>query len=208
MRIRTIAAIPAVLFSTAGIGQAITAMPAAPVVGTAMIVTPPSPSILRAGTQVSLRTSEPLTTNGKKLRVGQRFQLEVAESVTLNGHTVIPIGSPATGEVTDVRNKGMWGKSGRINARILFVRANGRQIRLTGGIDDKGVTGTGAVVASAVLLPLVGFFTTGTSAKIPLGAPVTAFLDEDLTIAFADAAPVQPAMVVPVAVAPIAIAPK
>lgn len=208
MHIRTMATISAALFSTAGIGQELTAIPAAPapqvaaptipVVGTAMIVSSPNPSILRAGTEVALKTSEPLTTKEKKLRVGQRFQMEIAESVMLNGQTVIPVGSPAIGEITDVRNKGMWGKSGRINARALYVRVNGRQIRLTGQIDDKGVTGTAGVVASIALIPLAGFFTTGTSANIPTGSPMKAFLDEDLTIAFAEAAPVQPMLVVPV----------
>lgn len=90
-------------------------------------------NILRSGTRVALKTSEPLTTEGKKLRVGQRLQLEVADAVMLHDQIVIPVGSPATGEITDVRNKGMWGKSGRINARVLFVRVNGRQIRLSGG---------------------------------------------------------------------------
>jgi hypothetical protein len=158
---------------------------AAPVAPTATIITPVAPNILRAGLPILLKTSEPLTTEGKKLRVGQRMQLEVAEAVVLNGQTVIPVGSPATGEITDVRNKGMWGKSGRINARVLFVRANGRQIRLTGQFDDKGVTGTAGVVAAIAFVPVAGFFTTGTSAKIPLGAPVKAFLDEDLEIALA-----------------------
>ena len=54
---------------------------------------------------------------------------------------VIPAGSPATGEVTDVRRKGMWGKSGRITARVLNVRVGDRLIRLTGTFDDKGVLG-------------------------------------------------------------------
>jgi hypothetical protein len=169
----------------------------------AVIVAPSTPGVLRAGTRVPLRMAEELTTQGKKLRVGQRFQMEVAESVVLGGHTVIPAGSPATGEVTDVRNKGMWGKSGRINARALYVRVDGRQIRLTGQLDDKGVTGTAGVVAAIAFIPVAGFFTTGTSAKIPLGAPVGAFLDEDLTIAFAQA-PAPVPIVVPVA-APVAV---
>jgi hypothetical protein len=160
-------------------------------------VSAPAGNVLRSGTQISLKTSEPLTTEGKKLRVGQRIQLETAEAVTLNGQIVIPAGSPAIGEVTDVRNKGMWGKSGRINARVLSVRANGTQIRLTGQFDDKGVTGTAGVVAAIAFVPIAGFITTGTSARIPLGAPVTAFLDEDITVAFAPAA--APTTVVPVA---------
>ncbi len=140
-------------------------------------------NVLRAGTPIALRMREGLTTKGKDLRVGYRFQMEVAEPVTVNGIMVIPAGSPATGEVTDVRNKGMWGKSGKINARAIFVRANGRQIRLTGQTDDKGVTGTAAVVGAVALLPVAGFFMTGTSAEIPVGAPVNAFIDEDVPFA-------------------------
>jgi hypothetical protein len=199
--------------STSALAQSPTTAPAAtiaPSQQTAVIVGDPAPNVLRAGTKVLLKMSEPLTTEGKKLRVGQRFQLEVAEPVTINDQVVIPAGSPAIGEVTDVRNKGMWGKSGRINARVLSVRANGRQIRMTGAVDDKGVTGTAGVVAAIAFVPVAGFFTTGTSARIPLGAPVTGFLDEDLTVAFAPAAAPQP-MVIPAAApaaAPVAAQPN
>ena len=164
--------------------------------GQAVIVGGGPSNVLRAGVTVPLKMSEGLTTEGKKLRVGQRFQLEVASDVTLNGNIVIPAGSPAIGEVTDVRNKGMWGKSGRIGARVLHVRANGRQIRLTGVVDDKGVTGTAGVVGAIALVPIAGFVVTGTSARIPVNAPVTAFLDEDLVVEFAPAA-APAAMVVP-----------
>jgi hypothetical protein len=67
-------------------------------------------------------------------------------------------------------------------------------IRLTGNFDEHGSTGTAGVVASIALVPLAGFFTTGTSAKIPVGSGVRAFLDEDLTIAM-------PAVALPPAVA-------
>ncbi len=145
--------------------------------------------------------SEVLSTKGKKLKVGQRFQLETAENVTIDGNVVIPAGSPAVGEITEVRNKGMWGKSGRINARVLYVRANGRQIRMTGSLDDKGTTGTAGVVGAAALLPIAGFFMTGTSAEIPLGAPVNAFVDEDISVAVVPAsAPMIVAPAAPVAV--------
>lgn len=146
----------------------------------AVIAPAEATSTLRAGLPIALKTSEPLTTEGKKLRVGQRVQMELAEDITANGVVVFPAGSPATGEITDVRNKGMWGKSGRINARVLFMRVDGRQVRLTGQFDDKGVTGTAGVVAAIAIVPVAGFFTTGTSAKIPLGSPVKAFLDEDV----------------------------
>lgn len=147
-------------------------------------------AVLRTGTEVPLRLSEELTTQGKKLRVGQRFRLETAEPVIVQGVTVIPVGSPAVGEVTDVRNKGMWGKSGQLGARVLYVTVNGRQIRLSGSFDDKGVAGgIGAAAVSAIVFLPAGFFMTGTSARVPLGTSVKAFIDEDVPLALATANP-------------------
>lgn len=109
--------------------------------------------------------------------------MTVANDVMLGNVVVIPAGSPATGEVTDLRRKGMWGKSGRIVARVLNARVGDRLIRLTGSFDDKGVTGTAGVVGAIVFVPIAGFFLTGTSAKMPAGSGIKGFLDEDLQIA-------------------------
>ena len=154
------------------------------------IAGPVGTAVLRVGTPVPLKMSETITTKGKKLKVGYRIHLEVAEDVRVDGVVVIPIGSPAIGEVTDVRNKGMWGKSGKINAQLLYVTVNGRQIRLSGQFDDKGVAGgVGAAAVSAVVFLPAGFFMTGTSAKIDLGAPVKGFVDEDVPLNLTAAAP-------------------
>lgn len=144
-------------------------------------------AILRAGTPISLRILEEVTTKEKSARVGQRIRMEVASDVIVEGVVVIPAGSPAEGEITSVRNKGMWGKSGRLEARALYARVNGRQIRLTGSFDDKGVTGTAGVVGAIALVPVAGFFVTGTSAVLPAGGEVPAFIDEDVELAFASA---------------------
>ena len=172
-------------------------------------------AILRTGTEVPLRLSEELTTQGKKLRVGQRFRLETAEPVIVQGVTVIPVGSPAVGEVTDVRNKGMWGKSGQLGARVLYVTVNGRQIRLSGAFDDKGVAGgVGAVAVSAIVFLPAGFFMTGTSARVPMGTAVKAFVDEDVPLSLAAAAPLPmkvnaapPVVVTPPAASAVAAVP-
>jgi hypothetical protein len=157
---------------------------------TAPIVAQPTPNaILRAGAPVALRLLETITTKDKAAHVGQRINMEIAAPVQVNGVTVIPAGTPAWGEVTEVRNKGMWGKSGHITARALYCRVNGREIRLTGTFDDKGVTGTAGVVAAAVFVPVVGFFVTGTSATLPQGGTVNAFIDEDVELALPDTKP-------------------
>jgi hypothetical protein len=164
--------------------------------------------MLRTGLPVPMRNSAMLTTKGKELRVGQRVPLEVAEAVMLNGQVVIPAGSPGMGEITTVRNKGMWGKSGGITGRVLYVRVGDRQIRLSGSFDDKGVTGTVGVVAAIAFIPVAGFFTTGTSAVIPAGAPISAFLDEDVPVTFANAVPSQAPLLAEGRTAPSPAAPS
>lgn len=156
---------------------------------TATIMPSPRADILRAGSAIALVTREELTTRKKALRVGQRFQMEVAENVTQNGIVVIPSGTPAIGEITQIRNKGMWGKSGYIGARVVSLTVSGRSVRMSGTFDDKGVTGTGGVVAAIAFVPIAGFLTTGTSAFIASGSAVKGFLDEDLAFQTLQPAP-------------------
>lgn len=154
-----------------------------------------SQAILRVGTEVPVRLLEELTTKGKALRVGQRFKMETSEPVMVQGVTVIPVGSPVVGEITSVRNKGMWGKSGHLGARVLYATVNGRQVRLTGAFDDKGVAGgIGAVAVSAIIFAPAGFFMTGTSARVPAGTTMKAFVDEDVPLSLS-AAPTAPLVV-------------
>jgi hypothetical protein len=192
MIIRTTAALAAALAAVT-LGTPLLAQDAAtapaPATGQSVVIAAPATTnaVLRAGTPISLRLLEEVTTKEKKARVGQRVRMEVASPVEYNGAVVIPAGSPAEAEITSVRNKGMWGKSGHLEARALWTRVNGRQIRLSGTFDDKGVTGTGGVVASIALVPLAGFFVTGTSAVLPMGGEVAGFLDEDIELAISAA---------------------
>lgn len=161
-------------------------------------------AVLRAGTPIQLQMMEEITTKKKAAKVGQRFMLEVTSPVEVNGVVVIPAGTPAWGEIVSVRNKGMWGKSGHLDAKILFARVNGRQIRLTGSFDDKGKTGTAGVIGAVALLPVAGFFLSGTSAVLPKSLPVGAFIDEDVPLAMAniEQAPMQVGGPAPVTASP------
>ena len=179
--------------------------------GTAIVLAPVTATnaVLRAGTPVSFKMLEEVTTKDKAARVGQRINLEVSAPIEIDGRTVIPAGTPAWAELTSVRNKGMWGRSGKLDAQMLFLRLNGRQIRLSGAFDDKGVTGTAAVVGAVLLIPVAGFFMTGTSAVLPKGGTVGGFIDEDVPLAFAvePQAPMQVPATAPVAVPATASAP-
>lgn len=175
----------------------------APVEAAPMAVAPPAPAnaVLQTGTELELRLVEELTTEGKHLKVGDRFRMATVDPVMVNGWTVIPAGSPAFGEVTDVRNKGMWGKSGKLNARLLYVTVNGRQIRLNGAFDDRGSSGVaGAVAMSALVFAPAGFFMTGTSARVPAGTVVRGYVDQDVQLALPRGAGQAPLAVAPTAV--------
>lgn len=158
-------------------------------VPSAVIVPAKVENIVRSGTELTLEMREEVTTKGKKLTIGRRIQMATVGDVIHNGTVVIPSGTPAIAEVTQVKNKGMWGKSGYIAAKAVSLNLQGRSVRLTGMFDDKGVTGTGGVIASVALVPVVGFFVTGTSAVLPMGGQVKAFLDEDLAYASATSTP-------------------
>lgn len=51
------------------------------------------------------------------------------------------------------------------------------------------MTGTAGVVGAVALVPVVGFFVTGTSAVFPKGGEVGGFIDEDVQLVIADTAP-------------------
>ncbi len=174
---------------------AVTTLPVQAAPATAPVIAAialPAQTFLKAGTAISLRTLDTLTTKKKKLKVGDRFQMEVAEAIIVENAVIIPAGSRAVGEVTAIKNKGMWGKRGRLSARALYLRAGERQVRLSGSFDDAGSAGTAGVVGAVIALPIAGFFVTGTSAEIPSGTTVKSFLDEDLPYAIA-----RPAVVLP-----------
>lgn len=140
--------------------------------------------VLKQGTPIHLATETEMNSNEN--RVGDRIDLRVQDAVSLDGRTVIPIGTRAVGEVTLVRKKGMWGKSGRLEFRPLYLSLGDRQIPISTRTitKEKGETGTAGVVASIVVMPLAGFFVTGTSARIPRGSIVDAELSEDLPVVF------------------------
>ena len=96
------------------------------------------------------------------------------------------------------------GQVRQAHARLLYLRVNGRQIRLTGAFDDKGVTGTAGVVGAIAFVPIAGFFMTGTSATFPKGGAVNGFIDEDVELAMAATASAP--MAVPAASAPMEVA--
>ncbi len=143
-------------------------------------------STLRAGTPVRLRLLTALTS--KQAKTGQVIDLEAVDDVMVDGHIVIPRGSPARGEITFAKSTGMWGKSGKLDTQVTSVRVNGTEIALRGTVAQKGETGSAGVIGAIAFLPIAGFFVTGTSAELPAGTNYSAFVVNDMPLKFAGSA--------------------
>lgn len=126
---------------------------------------------LPANSEVLLRMSEELTTKGGRAKEGQMFRLTVVHDVKVNGVTVIPMGTPATGEVTWKTGRAVFGKSGKMEIALRYVDLNGERIELAGEYRQEGdgdtLAAVGAVVLAAPLLVI-----TGKSAVIPRGKEI------------------------------------
>ena len=80
-------------------------------------------------------------------------------SATINDH----------GEVVDSEGSGAVGKSGKLNARLLYLDLNGRHIELDGDRHSAGSGGTGQVVGGVVAFGVFGLLMKGNNASLKAG---------------------------------------
>lgn len=142
-----------------------------------------SNAVLPAGTEVQLRMAQELTTKGDGLQENDTFVMTVAQDVYHDGYIVIPRGSRATGRVTFLTSKGMFGKSGKMDIEMEYVEVAGRSIKLDGTYRQEGEGNTLATVGGVVLVGVFGGFITGKSARIPQGRELTAIIEEPVELA-------------------------
>lgn len=146
------------------------------------------------GTPVTLTTRTQVSTKDNK--AGDRFYLEVAESISYQGQVVLPAGSVAVAEVVRSDRNGHFGKKGKLDIRLLYVETPNGPVRLSGQAGDEGTSGTIASFATIAFVSGLGFLIHGTSAHIPFGTTVQAYLAEDMRFAInptlAQALPVAP----------------
>ena len=136
--------------------------------------------VLKAGTPVPLEIAKEL--HSKTHRQGDRFELVVADDVTVNGTVAIPRGAKALGEIAKHTAKGPYGKAGRLELRLLYVTAGGRNIRLDGVQAQKGAGNVVPAVATGPISGLIGALIFGKNASIPAGTPITGYVHRDLPL--------------------------
>ena len=164
-------------------------------------------TFLPANTEVNLSLNEKLTTKGKSLKEGDTFNLTVVQDVMLGDYVIIPKGSRATGEVTWLTSKGMFGKSGKMEIAIRYVEVGGQRVPLEGTFRQEGEGNTVATIAGVVVIPIAGLFITGKSGVIPAERELLARTKNDFPVVLPEGASIRPAGIRAVRASDAVIAP-
>lgn len=136
--------------------------------------------IIPRDTPVHLLVLSEVTT--KTHGAGYRFKLRVNEPVEIDGRVAIPVGAIAWGQVISAEGSGNLGKSGSLEAELLYVEVGGKQVRIDGQTRNEGNSGTAETVMGVLGLGVFGLFAKGNNAKIKAGEKFTAFTMEDVTL--------------------------
>jgi len=139
-----------------------------PLTAESILIPPDVPKlVLPKGTMVRLMVTKEV--NSRDNHPGDRFVLRVDEDVQVEGVTLIPTGAKAWGELIGAEGTGGVGKSGKINARLLYVEAGSTKIDLEGRRQSTGSGGTGQVVASVIAFGPFGLLMKGNNASLKAG---------------------------------------
>ena len=143
---------------------------------------------LLGDTPVRLRLMQNLTSGTSK--VNDKVDFEVIESIKVGDNVVIEQGATAIATVTRATSKKSFGRSGKLDVNIDYVRmVNGDKVNLRAVKGGSGGSRTGvmttAVVATAIVFfpaaPLF-FFIKGKNIEIPKGTEITSYVMADTVV--------------------------
>lgn len=147
-----------------------------------------SSDFLAEDTPVRLRLTQTLSSGTAKLN--DKVDFEVIEEIKVGNTVLITQGATAIGTVTEARSKKSFGRAGKLNVNIDYVRlVNGdkaslRSVKGGSGGSRTGVM-TGAVIATAIVFfpaaPLF-FFIKGKNIIIPKGTEISAYVAADTAL--------------------------
>ena len=140
------------------------------------------------GTPIRLQLTE--SVSSAQAHIGDLLDFVVVRDVSVEGFTVIPAGTVASGSVTGVKGKRFLGIGGNVALKLNSVElANGDRVRLRARMDVKGRSRTklmaAAMIATGlVLLPAAPIFllTCGHDSTLLKSTEITAHIDGGTSI--------------------------
>ena len=115
---------------------------------------PPATLVLADGTPVALQLDE--TISSAHARVGDQLSFVVVRDVTVQGFTIIPAGSAASGSLARVHGRRMLGIGGNLVIKLDSVQlANGEHVALRARKEVKGTSHTWRMAAGMAITSLI-----------------------------------------------------
>jgi len=161
--------------------SAVVALAAATLVHAEEIVVP-------QGTVVFGALDERITSNGNKFRVGYPVDGRVWKDVIVDGHTIIPAGTPLELRISRLASSGTGGRGGSLEIMAVSVKAvDGTEISLAGGYDQVANDISGLTRALTSLLWPASFLP-GRNAVLDVGTVFDASIPANTRIKLPDGA--------------------
>jgi hypothetical protein len=136
---------------------------------------------LADGTEVILRVVKPVSS--ATARVEDRVEFEATEDVLAEGVMVIEKGARAWGRVIQARPKKSFGRSGKLDFTIDYVKAvDGQNLSLRSTRAVKGDDSYGKAGVVTLLVGPLGFLVKGKNVEIQSGTEYTIFINGDRRI--------------------------
>lgn len=136
---------------------------------------------LREGTEIRFVFAE--SVSSATSNEGDRINLRVDEAVKVDGITVIHNGAMGVGTVTSAHKRGFMGKAGDLNIMLDYVSVGDERVRVRANKGKEGEGRIGSTVVLTVLFGPLGLLKRGKDVEIKAGAPITAFVDQDVELA-------------------------
>lgn len=145
---------------------------------------------LSKGTPVTVVLDQDLSTNESK--VGDTFQVSVAQNVFDGEEIAIPQGTFGVGEVTFVTDNGGFGKPGIIAISLRYLEIDGKRFALDGRYREEGKNKNDETAATFFAVGIFAGFIKGKAGGIPMGRELKARTGEEIAYIRRAAAPAQP----------------
>jgi hypothetical protein len=126
---------------------------------TALLAVASLAQTIPAGTHISIRTSQELSSGTAK--VGDRFDATLTRALVVGGKTIAKAGAPARGKVTLAKSSGRLHAPGQLSIRLTAVEADGKMVPISTGsyhLEGKSHTKSNAtkIGGGAALGALIG----------------------------------------------------
>jgi hypothetical protein len=109
---------------------------------------PPPPIVVPAGTRLSVRLGNELSS--KASNAGAGFSGTLATSVSVHGETAIPAGSSIVGTVTDAKSAGKFKGAASLGLTLQSITIRGRSYPISTSVYSQQTTGKGKRTAGLI----------------------------------------------------------